>query len=52
MRQKKKQLLEVIKKGNVLIWKHINFYGEYDFSENYTLDENEYNFEFIKNYKI
>ena len=48
----KNDLIEVIKNGNVLTWKHINFYGEYDFSKIDQLIENDYNFEFIKNYKI
>jgi len=31
--QKKKIMLKTIKSGSILTWRHINFLGEYDFSE-------------------
>lgn len=32
----KKIMLEIIKNGSVVVWKHINLYGEYDFSDKVT----------------
>jgi hypothetical protein len=29
----KDELLKAIKEGSIIIWRHINFHGEYDFSE-------------------
>jgi TnpA family transposase len=34
----KKGILKVIKNGSVVVWQHINLYGEYDFSENNLKD--------------
>lgn len=31
--KKKEHILEIIKNGSIVVWKHINLYGEYDFSE-------------------
>jgi hypothetical protein len=29
----KDELLKAIKEGSIITWRHINFHGEYDFSE-------------------
>ncbi|MFN4149322.1 MAG: Tn3 family transposase [Candidatus Sericytochromatia bacterium] len=35
-------MLEVIKNGSIVIWKHINLYGEYDFSEKKPGDKSKF----------
>ncbi len=32
-KEEKLELLDIIKRGSVVTWHHINFHGEYDFSE-------------------
>ena len=34
----KQELLETFKNSSIITWQHINFHGEYDFSEEKTRD--------------
>ena len=29
----KKEIIDAVQNGSVVAWRHINFYGEYDFSD-------------------
>ena len=50
--QEKYDLLEIIKNGTVITWKHINFYGEYDFSNIDTLSKNIFDHESIQKFTL
>jgi len=36
--EKKEELLNIIKNGFIQVWKHVNFQGEFDFSDEKLLD--------------
>lgn len=37
-KDEKDELLKAIKEGSIITWRHINFHGEYDFSEDKLKD--------------
>ena len=39
-RQKKQELLEIIKNSSIITWWHINLHGEYDFTKTNITDSN------------
>ena len=41
-KSEKENLINTIKKGSVIVWQHINFQGEYDFSEENLKDSIEF----------
>ena len=36
--EKKEELINIIKNGSIQVWKHVNFQGEFDFSDEKLLD--------------
>lgn len=47
----KQQLLETFKNSSIITWQHINFHGEYDFSQEKTKDSIGFNLPKILNWK-
>ena len=45
----KAELLKAIKEGSIIMWRHVNFYGEYDFSEEKLQDSIGFNLPEIMN---
>lgn len=50
--EEKYNLLKVIKNGTVMTWKHINFYGEYDFSNIEGGSVNLFDYNEIQKFKL
>ena len=50
--KKRRALLKYIKNGSIVTWKHVNFYGEYDFSQEKLVDSIGFEIDKIKNYQI
>ena len=48
----KTALLKAIKEGSIITWRHINFYGEYDFSEEKLKDSIGFNLPEIVSWKL
>ncbi len=48
----KPQLLETFKNSSIITWQHINFHGEYDFSEEKTRDSIGFNLPKILSWKL
>ena len=48
----KKELLETFKNSSIITWQHINFHGEYDFSEEKTRDSIGFNLPKILSWKL
>ena len=46
-----KELLKSLKEGSIITWRHINFYGEHDFSEEKLKDSIGFNIPKILNWK-
>jgi hypothetical protein len=36
--EKKEELINIIKNGSIQVWKHVNFQGEFDFSDEKLID--------------
>ncbi len=48
----KAELLKAIKEGSIITWRHVNFYGEYDFSEEKLTDSIGFNLPEIVGWKL
>ena len=48
----KTELLKAIKEGSIITWRHVNFYGEYDFSEEKLKDSIGFNLPEIVGWKM
>ena len=48
----KQELLETFKNSSIITWQHINFHGEYDFSEEKTRDSIGFNLPEIVGWKM
>jgi len=48
----KQELLETFKNSSIITWQHINFHGEYDFSEEKTRDSIGFNLPKILSWKL
>lgn len=48
----KSKYIKIIKNGSIIVWHHINFLGEYDFSEEKTKDSIGFNYKDILNLKV
>ena len=48
----KQELIEAFKNSSIITWQHINFHGEYDFSEEKTRDSIGFNLPKILNWKL
>ncbi len=48
----KAELLKAVKEGSIITWRHINFYGEYDFSEEKLKDSIGFNLPEIMSWKM
>jgi TnpA family transposase len=46
------KLLKALKEGSIITWRHINFYGEYDFSEEKLKDSIGFNLPKILSWKV
>ncbi len=46
------ELLETFKNSSIITWQHINFHGEYDFSEEKTKDSVGFNLPKILSWKL
>ncbi|MBX2840406.1 MAG: Tn3 family transposase [Flammeovirgaceae bacterium] len=51
-KEKKEEIIEAIKQGTVFTWRHINFYGEYDFSKIDRPIESIFKMDEIKKFKL
>jgi TnpA family transposase/Arc/MetJ-type ribon-helix-helix transcriptional regulator len=49
---KRKEMLEIISRGSPICWSHINFYGEYNFSEQNNPDSYDLNLSQINAFKL
>jgi hypothetical protein len=48
---KQAELLKALKEGSIITWRHVNFYGEYDFSEEKITDSIGFNLPEIVSWK-
>ena len=48
----KAELLKAVKEGSIITWRHVNFYGEYDFSEEKLKDSIGFNLPEIVGWKM
>ena len=48
----KEELLKALKEGSIITWRHINFHGEYDFSEEKTKDSIGFNLPKILRWRV
>lgn len=46
------ELLKALKEGSIITWRHVNFYGEYDFSEDKLKDSIGFNLPEIVGWKM
>jgi Tn3 transposase DDE domain len=49
---KRQEMLEIISRGSPICWSHINFYGEYNFSEQNNPDSYDLNLSQINAFKL
>jgi Tn3 transposase DDE domain len=49
---KRQEMLEIISRGSPICWSHINFYGEYNFSEQNNPDSYDLNLSQINTFKL
>ncbi len=50
--EQKQNLIQTIKNGSVVIWQHVNLYGEYDFSDETLGDSIKFEFPKLKELKV
>jgi len=50
--ERKQNLIQTIKNGSVVIWQHVNLYGEYDFSDETLRDSIKFEFPKLKELKV
>lgn len=48
----KTELLKAVKEGSIITWRHVNFYGEYDFSDEKLKDSIGFNLPEIVSWKM
>lgn len=49
--EKRQEILNIIKNGSIIIWHHINLFGEYDFNKTAKIEPN-FNVEQILGFKV